>query len=145
MGSNCILHDGKPETCSTEFTTATFIDTIEAFEEVFEMLRFYTNAVVADGELIEMPTLDLYLDAHDIKARCTAGVGNDIVDKVAENTVYQTLVALDLDMLRYLKRWRNALVLELQCGIIEHTVNDLHDINTTVFLPDLRLIVVHFI
>ena len=54
MDGNCIFHDGKPEAGPAEFARAAFVNTIETFEDVFQMLWLYSRPVVAHRELVEM-------------------------------------------------------------------------------------------
>ena len=100
MGGHCILDDGEAEAGAAEFAAASLVDAVETFEDVLQMLMLYTRAVVADGELIEMAAFDLGLPADDVEPGSSVGVGNGIVDKIAEDAVKQALVAQHLHVLR---------------------------------------------
>ena len=87
MGSNCIFHDGKAETCAAEFARATFVNAVETFEEVVEVLRFYARAIVANQELIEMAAFGFCLFADNGETRGTCRIRYGVVDEVAEDAV----------------------------------------------------------
>ena len=134
MGGNSIFHDGEAEACAAQFARAALVDAVEALEEMVEVLWFYAGAVVADVELDEMTAFMFILFADDGETRGTCGVGNDIVDEVAEDAVEQAGIAEDFYMAGYLERRGDALVVELQGGIVEDTLNDLQDIYLMVIL-----------
>ena len=47
-----ILDDSKAETRAAEFAAASFIYSVEAFENMFQMLGLYSRTVVAYRELV---------------------------------------------------------------------------------------------
>ena len=98
MGGNCIFHNGKAEARAAEFATAPLVDAVEAFEEVVEMLRFYARAIVADQKLVEMTAFGFRLIADNVEARGTYGVGNDIVDEIAEDAVEEACIAEEFNI-----------------------------------------------
>ena len=65
MSGNCIFYDGKTEARASEFAAPAFIYTIEALEEVRQVLRLDALTIVADGELVEMAAFMLYGCAGD--------------------------------------------------------------------------------
>lgn len=87
VGGYCVFHDGEAEARAAQFATAALVDTVEALEETVEVLRLYARAVVADQELVEMAAFMFRLLADDVEARGSRGVGNGIVDEVAEDAV----------------------------------------------------------
>ena len=98
MGGDCIFYDGKSEACASEFARAPFVNAIETLEEVFQMLRLYTRAVVAYKELVVMAPFHFCLLTTNHEARGSRGVGNGVVDEVSEDAVDEALVAQHLYM-----------------------------------------------
>ena len=98
MDGNCVFHDGEPETRAAEFATTTFVNAIETLEEVVEMLRLYARAIVADQKLVEMTAFGFRLIADNVEARGTYGVGNDIVDEIAEDAVEKACIAEEFNI-----------------------------------------------
>ena len=103
MGGNRILYDGKAETRAAKLTAATFIDTIEAFEEMLEVLRLHALTVVAERKLVRMPAFVFHLRTDNLQPGGSHGVGNGIVDKISEDTVDETLVAKHLYLFLYVE------------------------------------------
>jgi hypothetical protein len=134
VGSNCIFYDGKAETCATEFARATFVNAVETFEEVVEVLRFYARAIVANQELIEMAAFGFCLFADNVETRGSCSVGNGIVDEIAEDAVEQTCISEYFYMSGHLKQRGDAFVVELQGGVVESTLDDVQDIHMVVII-----------
>ena len=83
MSSNCIFYDGKTEARASEFAAPAFIYTIEALEEVRQVLRLDALTIVADGEKVGMTAVVIGFNAGDAEGGRTGGIGNDIVDEIA--------------------------------------------------------------
>ena len=82
MSDNYILDNGKPKSCATKLARTAFIDAIESLEEMRQMFDAYSTAVVGNYELAIL--------VNDADLRCACGIGNDIIDKIAEQTVQCT-------------------------------------------------------
>ena len=66
MDSNCIFHDGKTETSAPEFAGTAFVDAVKALEEVLQMLRLYTRAIISHQELVEVAAFCLNLATYNL-------------------------------------------------------------------------------
>ena len=113
MGSDSIFYYGKAEAGSTKFATATFVYAIESLKEMIQMLHFYTRSVVGYGKVVEMTPIFFQFRAVDVEVGGTVGIGNSIVDEVAENAVDEARVAQYLYMLRYMKHGGDTFVVQI--------------------------------
>ena len=112
---------------------------------MIQMLRFYSLTVVAYREFIKMAAFVFHFATGNLQTCCSCGVGNSIINEIAEDAVDQTCVALHFYMLWHVERWRNAFFLKLQSSIIERILHNLQNINMTVFIVGFGYIVIHLI
>ena len=145
MSGNCIFYDGKTEARASEFAAPAFIYTIEALEEVRQVLRLDALTIVADGEKVGMTAVVIGFNAGDAEGGCTGGVGNDIVDEIAENAVYQACIAVEFYAGGGADGGRDASLLQLQGGVFEHVMNDGQNVRLTEFVGGVRMTVLHLV
>ena len=72
---------------------------------MIQMLRFYSLTVVAYRELIKMAAFVFHFATGNLQTCCSCGVGNSIINEIAEDAVDQTCVALHFYMLWHVERW----------------------------------------
>ena len=120
MSDNYILDDGKPESCATKFARTAFIDAIESLEEVRQMFDAHSTAIVGNHKLAIL--------VGDADLRCACGIGNDIIDKIAEQTVQRTFRLIERraydDACWQINSSLDTFLLQLPSGVVEHIIDN---------------------
>ena len=131
-----VLDDGEAEACAAEFAGASFIYAIETFEDTLEMLRLDAAAVVRDREgvaaaadVLAVRAVRGDVSACDTDVRGALGIGDAVVDDVAEDAIDKAAVARHDGMLGKVDAGCYATLAELQRGVCQHTLHDGGDID----------------
>ena len=142
MGNYGVLDDCKAKTGATELATAPLVDPIEALEKVFQMLWLYTRAIVAHGELVVLVVRWL---SGDFNESSPCGVCDDVVDEVAEDTVYEAGITGDNNLLGHRQAWCDAFLLECESCVIEDAASNLRNVYFLAFFAKLEVAGIHFV
>ena len=78
-----VLDDGKPQSGSAQFTTASLVDTVETLKDAFQVLGIYALPIVAKGKF---PVFIVIVDI-DFNGGAVAGIINGIVEQIAEHAI----------------------------------------------------------
>ena len=94
MYEHGILDNGKSETCASHLAATSLVHTIEPFEKTGQMLAGHPYSIVGETE---MPLVFLQPGTH--ANGCVGScIGDGIVGKVVEYSVYKAVVSHHLDI-----------------------------------------------
>ena len=129
---DAVLHDREPQPRPADFPASPLVDPVEPLEDPVDVFRGDADAIVRETEIV---IFGVFLVAIDRDRDVLAGVGEGIVEQVAEDGVEQGLVAphhrlvgqLDfgfhlflLDLARAFRQDTADQLVEVDLGQVEH-------------------------
>ena len=93
MNEDCILHYGEPQAGAAQLARASFVYTVEAFEQTVQMFGRNADAGIGKTEII---VILVFAETADVDVYVGAGISDGVVHEVAEDGVEQRVVAPQL-------------------------------------------------
>ena len=128
MKQHCVLHDSKSQTCSAKFATSPLVDSVEPFEEAWQVFPAHTQSVVDEAEI----PVSIFFVSIECDCRSVASIGYCVVGEIAEHTIEQAFDTLNHNAFREIVQESHLSFVQFQCRLllnVAHQLADVYDLN----------------